>query len=244
VSITCAPDAASANEAAVRKFVDSLPIAEVPARETVEFDFDTPAKAFFPMPFQVSYTALCLKTVPYTHKDGPVLQLLAQLLTHKYLHHEVREKGGAYGGGAFHKSADGIFGFYSYRDPNVPNTLKVMEEAGRFAVDNVWTARDMEEAKLSIFQAVDAPISVSEEGMVTFLNGITDDMRQTRRERLLDVKINDIREAANHYLIDRIRAQRTAIAVLGERKEWLDGSWNVFPLSLEGDSSEAEKVVL
>lgn len=122
---------------------------------------------------------MCLKTVPYTHKDGASLQMLSQMLTHKHLHHEIREKGGAYGGGAFHRGAGGIFGFYSYRDPNIPNTLKIMEGAGQYAVEKQWSERDLEEAKLSVFQGVDAPTSVSEEGMIYFLDGITDDMRQT-----------------------------------------------------------------
>jgi Zn-dependent M16 (insulinase) family peptidase len=163
----------------VQKFIDSLPIAQTPARTTPLFDFQAPTKAFFPLPYQVSYTSMCLKTVPYVHKDGAALQMLSQLLTHKHLHHEIREKGGAYGGGAFHRGAGGIFGFYSYRDPNVPNTLKVMEGAGEYALQRQWTERDLEEAKLSVFQGVDAPTSVSEEGMVYFLDGITDEMRQT-----------------------------------------------------------------
>lgn len=151
---------------------------ESPVAETALFDFVPPVKAFFPLPYQVSYAAMCMKTVPYTHQDGAALQILSQLLTHKHLHHEIREKGGAYGGGAFHRGAGGIFGFYSYRDPNVPNTLKVMEGAGEFAVVNDWTERDLQEAKLSVFQGVDAPTSVSEEGMINFLDGITDEMRQ------------------------------------------------------------------
>ena len=118
------------------------------------------------------------RTVPYTHPDGPALQLLAQLLTHKHLHHEIREKGGAYGGGAYLQNVKGIFGYYSYRDPNIPNTLKVMERSGRWAMENEWSERDLEEAKLVVFQGLDAPISVNEEGMVMFVNGITDEMRQ------------------------------------------------------------------
>lgn len=42
------------------------------------------------------------------------LRLLARLMTAKFLHTEIREKGGAYGGGA-HISHNGIFNFYSYR---------------------------------------------------------------------------------------------------------------------------------
>lgn len=245
----------------MRKFVDSLPIAETPQRTTPLFDFDAPTKAFFPLPYQVSYTAMCLKTVPYTNRDGAALQMLSQLLTHKHLHHEIREKGGAYGGGAFHRSLGGVFGFYSYRDPNVANTLKIMEESGEFALQKEWTDRDLEEAKLSVFQGVDAPSSVSEEGMIYFLDGITDEMRQAyvtlgfivwvannrrrRREQLLDVSIADIRKVAQKYLVDQIRSDQTAIAVLGESGDMYDNEWNIFPLSLNPhDALETEKVKL
>ncbi|KAF8539642.1 Metalloenzyme, LuxS/M16 peptidase-like protein [Trichophaea hybrida] len=248
VAITCGSESVSDNERAVQKFVDSLPIAEIPQRTTALFDFEAPSKAFFPLPYQVSYTAMCLRTVPYTHRDGAALQLLSQLLTHKHLHHEIREKGGAYGGGAFHRGTGGIFGFYSYRDPNVANTLRVMEGAGEYALQRQWTERDLEEAKLSVFQGVDAPMSVSEEGMIYFLDGISDEMRQARREHLLDFSISDIREAAQKYLIDQIKANKTAIAVLGEPKDMYDEQWNIFPLSLDpqasNDASQFEKVTL
>ncbi|KAL7276847.1 Mitochondrial presequence protease [Rhizina undulata] len=245
-AITCGADAVSANEAALSKFISSLPKVDSPIATTPLFDFGTPAKAFFPLPYQVSYTAMCMKTVPYTHRDGASLQILSQLLTHKHLHHEIREKGGAYGGGAFHKGAGGIFGFYSYRDPNVPNTLRIMETAGEFAVNNDWTDRDLEEAKLSVFQGVDAPIAVSSEGMINFLEGITDDMRQTRREQLLDVKIQDIKDVAQKYLIEPIRQRQTATAVLGEKRDWVktEDDWNTFPLSLEPEDPSEGKIKL
>ncbi|KAG0638487.1 Metalloenzyme, LuxS/M16 peptidase-like protein [Tuber brumale] len=242
-AIICSSDATSANESALAKFLGSLPKVESPVANTPLFDFVAPAKAFFPLPYQVSYTAMCVKTVPYTNKDGASLQMLAQLLTHKHLHHEIREKGGAYGAGAFHRGAGGVFGFYSYRDPNVSNTLKIMEGAGEFALRNDWTARDLEEAKLSVFQGVDAPTSVSDEGMINFMDGITDDMRQTRREQLLDVGVNDIRDVAQRYLINQVR-RMSAVAVLGEKKDWAtpEEGWDIFPLNIKPD--EPEKVKL
>lgn len=36
------------------------------------------------------------------------------------LHKEIREKGGAYGGGC--KMGDGVLHFFSYRDPNIDET--------------------------------------------------------------------------------------------------------------------------
>ncbi|KAF8443613.1 peptidase M16C associated-domain-containing protein [Terfezia claveryi] len=234
-AITCSADSRSLNESALRSFLETLPPSKAPAATEPGFQFgpDT-AKTFFPLPYQVSYTTMAMRTVPYTHGDGPALQLLSQLLTHKHLHHEIREKGGAYGGGAFHQGNGGIFGYYSYRDPNVPNTLKVMETSGKWAAEKQWTATDLEEAKLAVFQGIDAPSSVNEEGMVRFVHGITDDMRQARREKLLDVKVDDVREAANNYLANPPKDQKKAVAVLGEHKDWIDKEgWAVLNMAFE-----------
>jgi Zn-dependent M16 (insulinase) family peptidase len=44
-----------------------------------------------------------------------------------YLHREIREKGGAYGGGA--SSNVGLWQFYSYRDPHVTKTLETFKNS-------------------------------------------------------------------------------------------------------------------
>jgi presequence protease len=179
VALTCSSDVVADNERHLASFVSSLPKKAAPVSTLAGFEFDQgTTRAFFPLPFQVNYSSLCLKTVPYTHNDSAALSVLSQLLTHKYLHHEIREKGGAYGGGSFQNSVGGVFGYYSYRDPNIPNTLKVIGESGSFALEHHWTAEELEGAKLSIFQGIDAPQSINEEGMTLFTVGITDDMRQ------------------------------------------------------------------
>ncbi|CAJ0944457.1 unnamed protein product [Ranitomeya imitator] len=77
-------------------------------------------KTLFSLPFPVNYIGECIRTVPYTHDDYASLRLLARVMTAKFLHGEIREKGGAYGGGA-RLSFDGVFTFYSYRvDPPGP----------------------------------------------------------------------------------------------------------------------------
>jgi Zn-dependent M16 (insulinase) family peptidase len=153
------------------------------------------------------------------------LQILSQLLTHKYLHHEIREKGGAYGGGAYSRGLDGVFGFYSYRDPNPQNTMEIMRGAGQWAVEKQWTDRDLEEAKLSVFQSVDAPQSVSDEGMTKFLSGVSDEMMQERRERLLDVTKEQVGEVAQKYVVESLEKGEGRTVFLGEKKPWVDGTW-------------------
>ncbi|KAI9756615.1 MAG: Mitochondrial presequence protease [Chaenotheca gracillima] len=240
VALTCGSESVSTNEASLQKFLQSLPARASPEGGARQLDLRS-NKVFFPLPYQVYYSALALPTVPYTHASGAPLQILSQLLTHKHLHHEIREKGGAYGGGAYARGLGGLFGFYSYRDPNPLNTVKIMRDAGRWAHDREWTDRDLEEAKLSVFQSIDAPESVSEEGMSRFLSGVDESMEQTRREQLLDVTKADVRDVASKFLIDD--ASKGRLVVLGEKKEWVkeqDG-WTVEDMGM-GDASTAAAI--
>lgn len=239
-ALTCGPESVSTNEAALQKFLSGLPTSTTTPKEQspVSKDAFSPT-TFFPFPYQVHYSALALPTVSYVHPSGAPLQILSQLLTHKHLHYEIREKGGAYGGGAYARGLSGLFGYYSYRDPNPQNTLKIMRDAGRWARDKDWTDRNLEEAKLSVFQGVDAPESVSQEGMTRFLSGIDEDMEQKKREQLLDVKKEEVRDVAQRYLVGGMGAAR--IAVLGEKEDWVKESegWEIKSMELSKPSESA-----
>ncbi|KAK3325725.1 Metalloenzyme, LuxS/M16 peptidase-like protein [Apodospora peruviana] len=233
-AITCDSENAEANRKALSTFVGSLPAqsATFPRREAPKFSRDI--KSFYPLPYQVYYGGLALPTVSYTSPQGASLQILSQLLTHKHLHHEIREKGGAYGGGAYSRAIDGIFGFYSYRDPNPLNTIKIMRSAGQWAVDKEWSDRDLEDAKISVFQGVDAPRAVNEEGMGNFLYGVTEEMKQKRREQMLDVTKDQVREVAQKFIVDALEKQSERLVFLGEKREWVDQSWAVKEMEING----------
>ena len=236
-AITCDRGASSANERSLRQFLEAYPPTIDPPTEDASLKEEYAPLTSIPLPFQVSHVGASMRTVPYTDSRGPALQILSELLTHRHLHHEIREKGGAYGGGAASRALNGTFGFYSYRDPNPENTLNVIRKAGEFAVNKAWTSQDLEEAKLSTFQSVDAPQSVSEEGMTRFLSGVDEDMEQLRRERLLDVTINDVKQVAQDFLIRG--AKNLRVAVIGKKQDWIkqgDG-WNIKHLDLEGSTA-------
>lgn len=237
VALNCGPESATPNQDALEKFLTSLPASVSVPHTTQENTYPRNAKSFFPLPYQVYYSARAVKTVPYTDPRGAPLEILAKLLTFKSLHPEIREKGGAYGGGAYARALGGVFGMYSYRDPNPTNSLRVMSEAGAWARDRAWSAQDLEEAKLSAFQGYDAPQSVSREGMRLFLSGVTDEMLQTRREQLLDVSAAQVQSVADEFLVRR--ADEANLAVLGEKKDWASeaSGWEMRDLGM------AEKLV-
>ena len=241
VAITCGHGAASANRTELETFLKGFPRPSNYSEPEPMHGFDkyTP-KTFCHLPFQVYYSGLSIPTVSYTDPASASLQVLSQLLTHKHLHHEIREKGGAYGAGASARGLSGMFSYYSYRDPNPENTLNIMQDAGRWARDRDWTDQDLEEAKLSTFQSVDAPTSVNEDGMVRFLSGVTEEMEQKKREQMLDVTKKDVQEAAQRFLVDGMKDAR--IAVLGERNPWVkeDEGWSIKSINLTKPSEFTE----
>lgn len=233
-AITCGPEGVQDNLASLETFMGSLPREAPAAANQAPRALPKDSKTFFPLPYQVYYGGLSVPTTSYTSTEGAPLQILSQLLTQKHLHHEIREKGGAYGGGATSDALGGLFSFYSYRDPNPVNTMSIMRNAGRWAVDKEWSDRDMEEAKISVFQSVDAPKAVNQEGMARFLSGITEEMRQKKRGELLDVTKDQVKQAAQKYLVDAMARGEERTAFLGEKQPWVDASWTVQEMDVKG----------
>uniref|UniRef100_A0A9L0SZ83 Presequence protease, mitochondrial n=1 Tax=Equus caballus TaxID=9796 RepID=A0A9L0SZ83_HORSE len=156
-------------------------------------------KTHFLLPFPVNYVGECVRTAPYAHPDHASLKILAHLMTAKFLHTEIREKGGAYGGGA-KLSRGGIFTLYSYRDPRATETLQSFAKAVDWAKSGRFTQQDIDEAKLSVFSAVDAPVAPSDRGLDHFLHGLSDEMKQAHREQLFAVHREGLIAVSNKYL--------------------------------------------
>lgn len=239
-AITCGHEAVQANTAALTKFIASFSALPTSLPTQTPRTFERNLKTFYPLPYQVYYGALALPTTSYSAPDNAPLTILSELLTHKHLHHEIREKGGAYGGGAYSRGLNGMFGFYSYRDPNPVNTLSIMRQAGRWAADKQWSERDLEDAKLSVFKGRDAPSSVNKKGMERFLYGIDAAMQQERREQLLDVTKEQVRDVALKYVVEALERKSEKAVFLGEKAAWVDGEWQVEDMNVNDAQASEE----
>ena len=244
VRMVCEPESASQNEANLQRWFNRLPGTLSPVSTSSSFNpTQLSNQILYDLPFKVSYSGMALQTTPFTDKSSASLSILSKLLTHNYLHTEIREKGGAYGAGASSGPIQGLFTMSSYRDPNPQNSLKVFNNSGVVARDRAWTDRELDEAKLGIFQGLDAPVSVDEEGQRYFMSGVTQEMDQRWREQVLDVTAKDVNEAAQKFLVE---GTRQAACVLGQKKEWsnVDG-WDVrkFSMASEGESPVEDAAV-
>ncbi|XP_071541683.1 presequence protease, mitochondrial-like [Panulirus ornatus] len=160
------------------------------------------SKTHHVFPFPVNFASKSFPGVPYAHPDSGALRVLARLMF-RFLHREIREKGGAYGGGAA-ASPGGAFSFYSYRDPHSTQTLDTFDAAVEWVLSGGFNERDVAEAKLGVFQSVDAPVSPGSQGRRRFLSHITDELFAEHRRLILDTESQDLVKVARTYLREAV----------------------------------------
>uniref|UniRef100_H2Z9X9 Presequence protease, mitochondrial n=1 Tax=Ciona savignyi TaxID=51511 RepID=H2Z9X9_CIOSA len=178
--------------------------------------FSIPNRTFHDLPLPVNFTSMCIATnTPYSHADNPALRLLARLITTKFLHKQIREKGGAYGGGAKHGD-DGIFRFYSYRDPNNWKTIQAFKDGVKWALNGDFDQENIDEAKLAIFQSIDSPVSPCNRGLNIFNSGLYDVTIQQHRDRLLDVAKDELVDVAMKYLKE---PKASSVVIIGPQEK-------------------------
>jgi len=150
----------------------------------------------------VAFVAQVFPTVRMDHPDAAALAVSARLLRALYLHREVREKGGAYGGFALYRPEDGLFALASYRDPHIVETLGAYDGALNFIQSGDYSAEDVKEAILQVCAEIDKPYTPGAAARRAFMRqlvGLTDDMRRQFKCRLLAVERTTVAETAARY---------------------------------------------
>lgn len=162
----------------------------------------------------VAYVTKVFRTQPFVHPDAAPLTVLSKLLRANFLHREIREKGGAYGGLAGHNSEDGLFSMLSYRDPHMMRTLEVYRKAVDWACAGDFSDEMVKEAILAVFGELDRPLSPGGRGYHEFHNqqqGLTLEVRQTQRDAILAVTGDDLVRVARTWLAEGWEQSSTGI---------------------------------
>ncbi|AWL29105.1 peptidase M16 [Acinetobacter defluvii] len=154
----------------------------------------------------VQFCASAYPAVEVSHPDAAPLMVLAAYLRNGFLHSAIREKGGAYGGGASYDGNACAFRFYSYRDPRLAETFADFEASLNWLMTEEQKPHQLEEAILGLVSSMDKPGSPAGEAITAcyaLLHGRTPAFRRQMRERLLKVSLEDLKRVAQTYLIDQ-----------------------------------------
>jgi Zn-dependent M16 (insulinase) family peptidase len=161
----------------------------------------------------INFCAKAYPTVPIDHEDAAPLSVLGGFLRNGYLHTAIREKGGAYGGGASYTSDIAAFRFYSYRDPRLVDTLNDFDKSIDWLLSERHEWRQVEEAILGVISSIDKPSSPAGEAKDAFQNalfGRTPEKRRMYRSRILKVTLDDLKRVGETYF----NPDKASIAVI------------------------------
>ncbi len=213
VAVTVEAENFTPFKAALNGLIKRIPSASSCETDATEEFQSQPLRLGLPWSLPVNYVTRVFRAVPYTHPDSAALTVLAKLLRAEFLHREIREKGGAYGGLAGYNAEAGQFSLLSYRDPHILRTLQVYDQAIDWAVLGNYPEDSVKEAVLAAFGDLDKPLSPAGTGAEEFANirqGMTLEMRNQMRQQLLAVDAHTLKTVAEKYLKDGM----SAVAVL------------------------------
>ena len=97
-----------------------------------ELDFDIRAlNEGFSTASDVQYVSMANDLNKYDYRFTGKISLLSSIISKNYLYNEIRAKGGAYGAGLVMNNTN-TMATYSYRDPNLKDTLKVYKNVYQY----------------------------------------------------------------------------------------------------------------
>jgi Zn-dependent M16 (insulinase) family peptidase len=210
-------DAIRQADQAIGQMLAALPDSARPAFFTPDIprDTDIPRDGWMTNT-AVSFVGQSFKTVGITHEDAPGLAVISKILRSLFLHREIREKGGAYGGFAIYNTEEGIFSFGSYRDPHIIRTLDVYDKACEYIMKGDYTQTDVKEAILQVCSEIDKPETPGPAAMKAFYRDIarlTDEIRRQFKDRLLRLDRHRVQAIARKYFdLDRRQAGVSVIS--------------------------------
>lgn len=151
----------SGSESSVRtywKYAHELdiPCSRLEPKRQLVVPCGTQAATGYTTPGEVCYVALGAETLTHHTPYSAAWLVAAKALTYGYLWNKVRVLGGAYGSG-FVSSATSAFGFYSYRDPNVLETIQTYLKAGAWLSHYEPESSELEGYIVSCVASLDAP---------------------------------------------------------------------------------------
>lgn len=198
-------------------------------------------QAYLTVPGPLNHVIESYMGVPLMDKSYPSLLVLSELMTHKILRHELCEKSSALDAGCKVDARTGTISFYSNRDPENLKTFNTFEKSMQRVSSENFDEKYIQQAKLSTFSKVDAPIPPHQKGLAMFLNDITNEMRQKMRKDILNVSKEDILRANEDFLIKPLEKGLSSRVVIGnekiEKTILTEAGWKIHrPLKLVSDN--------
>ncbi len=211
-----------ATEAAIAKFREALQDMDHASLGEADEIVPTAKNEGIMIPSPVNYVAMGGDLAKAGIKYTGAMQVVRNAINVDHLYQQIRVKGGAYGCGCGF-SAEAMKGFFwSFRDPNLTNTLDVYKATGEFTRNVKFDEKELTKYIIGTFSDYERPISPAGKASRSFaayrLGKTYEDVVRERGE-MLDITEEDFRAVAEAF--DAVVSEN-CFCVVGNEKAILD----------------------
>ena len=126
------------------------------------------------------------------------MDVLSTILSRDYLHNRIRAQGGAYGAGISF-SRTGVVTTFSYRDPNLKETLEVYDNMANYIENLNLSHEDLTTYIIGTISKLEPAITPHGKGAIAtsrYISGLTQEEIQKTRDEVLSTKLEDLKAFA------------------------------------------------
>lgn len=170
------------------------------------------------IPADVNYVGKGGNLLDVGYERTGTTEVIAHYLRSTWLWEKVRVQGGAYGGFCVFDPHSGAFGFLSYRDPNLVQTLETYDQTAAFLRELDLSEEERVKGIIGAIGTLDAyqlPDAKGYSAMARTLIGYDDEARQQYRTEVLETRESDFHAFAD--VLAELRDQATVV-VLGSQQ--------------------------
>ena len=193
-------------------FVAALPAAPAElAQWSPEY---SPAFEGLTIPAKVNYVAKGAKLYEHGYQLHGSISVIANYVGMTWIWERVRVQGGAYGGYCLFDQRSGVWGFLSYRDPNLIGTLENYDGTSQFLRQLDLSEEELTKSIIGAIGRMDACQLADAKGyasMVRYLVNESDEERQAFREEVLSTTVADFNAFAE--VLERVNESGLVVAM-------------------------------
>ncbi len=186
------------------KFFDKLQKSLIAKMNTKDINIKSSPTKFFKLKeayktsSNVNYVVKSADLKKYGFEYNSKITVLTNILNTSFLYNEVRAKGGAYGVG-MSVSLNGILYVYSYRDPNIKNTIDIYDQIDKFVENMSFDEKEMKQFIIGTVNQFNPPMTTFTKGSRSinmYLSGRTIEDYENYLENMLHTTVDDLKKFA------------------------------------------------
>lgn len=146
------------------------------------------------------------------------LTVLSNVLNSSYLHYHIRAKGGAYGGGIT-MGRTGDVATYSYRDPNLKNTVEIYDGMGKAVSQLEMTSEELKDyiiGSMNSFDPLLTPDLIGSLALARYITGSSYELLERQKQEALSTTVEELRSYGS--LLEELMKQNY-ICVIGNEED-------------------------